>query len=105
MDVPAKDQYILFGDTHFPVREIALIEPILDRPRWYLVGTEGLQSQLLDDDGDYISEEAEYVDELIYYFIDDDELTLEQSILTSMVAKSTDTRPATSAEIREHLTS
>jgi hypothetical protein len=73
---------IAFAKTQFEVREIFL-------PQFgnVLLSTNSLNKILLNKNGGYVSEEAERVDEQIFYYIDDSEMELEDEKLIHLVSK------------------
>ena len=56
-------------------------------PGWgeYIVSVESLEKELLPDGVTYTDEEARYIDEQIFYYVDDDEI--EREDLGEFVAK------------------
>jgi hypothetical protein len=71
---------IEFQSKQFKVREIEL--PQIGN---VLISTESLNQLLLNDIGGYVSDEAMYVDEKIYYYIDELEFGLNNEDLIALL--------------------
>ena len=71
---------IEFQNREFKVREIEL-------PEFGIVhiSTNSLNDLLLNEDGSYTSNEAEEVDEKIFYFVEDNEIELSDEELIKVV--------------------
>jgi hypothetical protein len=50
-----------------------------------LISVEALNDILTDNEGGYVSDEAEFVDEQIFYFVSDNEIGLPLSKLTELI--------------------
>ena len=59
---------ITFRGEEFPVREIFLPED-----GWVLIATQDLEDRLISDNGEYVSKEAQSVDEEIFFYVEDAE--------------------------------
>ena len=55
----------------------------------YIIGDYRLQSALLDESGNYTSEEARDIDEQIYFFVSEDDIYKDTISLTDLVRKET----------------
>jgi len=73
---------IKFETKTFKIREI-------DLPKFgnVVISTTTLNQLLMNDDGGYTSNEAEMVDEQIFYFVDENELEYEQGKLIKLVSR------------------
>lgn len=71
---------IEFQNQEFKVREIGL-------PEFgnVLISTNSLNELLLDEDGGYTSNEAEIIDEKIFYFVENNEIELNEDELIKSV--------------------
>jgi len=71
---------IEFQNKDFKVRKIEL-------PEFgnVLISTNSLNELLLNDDGNYTSDEAEAVDEEIFYFVEDNEIEHSEKELIKLV--------------------
>ena len=71
---------IQFNNRDFRVKEIEL-------PEFgnVLISTNTLNKLLLKEDGSYVSDEAEAVDEKIFYFVEDNEIELSQEEIILIV--------------------
>lgn len=70
---------VIFENTEYPIRNIMF--PFGDRT----VGSEILNSVLMNEDGAYVSEEARLVDELIFFFVKESDLHLPESQLSQKI--------------------
>lgn len=52
------------------------------------IGTDNLNAMLLDGDGDYISEEARRLDEMIFFYVPADKITLPDSQLAGYIKQN-----------------
>jgi len=71
---------IEFQNNQYKVREIEL--PELGN---VLISTTSLNQLLLNDDGSYVSNEAIFVDESIYFFVDENEIELSDDELINLL--------------------
>jgi hypothetical protein len=71
---------VFFNNQIFKVREI-------DYPNCgnVLISTIALNELLMTDDATYSSEEARIIDEQIFYFVEDDEIELDEKDLTEVI--------------------
>lgn len=74
---------IIFEDNIYPVREI-------HHPKYglVLIGNMTLLDQLMDEKGDWVSYEAEMVDEQIYFYVEDYQMYLNKHELKKLVTKN-----------------
>ncbi len=72
---------IEFQKNQFKIREVVL--PLLGS---VLISTTTLNQLLLNNNGSYTSDEAIYIDESIYYFVDELEIKLSDEKLISLIA-------------------
>jgi hypothetical protein len=70
-----------FQNTDFKTREIEL--PDLGN---VLISTSSLNNALMNNGSDYVSEEAKNIDEEIYFFVEDDEIELNEEDLIKIVS-------------------
>lgn len=71
---------IKFKNNEFKVREIEL--PQIGN---VLISTTSLNKLLLNDNGSYVSDEAVFVDENIYYFVNESEIELSYDDLINLL--------------------
>lgn len=71
---------IKFNRKHYPTRVIEL-----DGFGSVLISTSALNDKLLTTSGAYSSKVAQYIDEKIFYFVDDDEITLCEDRISSLI--------------------
>ena len=71
---------IEFQSNQYKVREIEL--PEIGN---VLISTITLNLLLLNDKGGYVSDEAFFVDESIYYFVEEDEISLSDKELSNLL--------------------
>ena len=71
---------IQFKDALFKTRTIEL-------PEFgeVLISTNSLNEILMDDEGAYMSSEAEYIDQNIFYFVEDHEIDLPEKKLQELL--------------------
>ncbi|MFN0081060.1 MAG: hypothetical protein ACKVOM_00950 [Ferruginibacter sp.] len=71
---------ILFNNKEFPVREI-------EHPEFglILISVNSLNELLLREDGSYFSDEAETVDEMFFYYVNDNEIKLPENALINLL--------------------
>lgn len=74
--------YIRFAKEDFEIREINL--PELGN---VLISTDNLNELLLNESGGYISEEAQQVDEQIFYFVNKTEIKFTDEKLIHLISK------------------
>lgn len=75
---------ITYNNKSYPVRLITLLH-VGD----VLVGNMSLLEELTDEHGDLASYEAEHVDEMIYFYVEDDELNLSRIDLAQLITERT----------------
>lgn len=73
---------INFQNTKFKIREIEL--PEIGN---VLISTTSLNELLLNKDGNYISNEANIIDDKIYFFVDHKEIELSNVELVNLIIK------------------
>jgi hypothetical protein len=71
---------IIFQKKEFPVRDIFLKEF-----GEVTIATTELSKVLLNENGSYISKEAQFVDEGIFFFVTPDEINLPNEIFTTLL--------------------
>jgi hypothetical protein len=49
------------------------------------ISTEKLNEDLMNFDGSYVSENARFIDESIFYFVDEENLKLDEAELTQLI--------------------
>ena len=69
-----------FQKIDFKIREIEM--PDLDN---VIISTIGLNNTLMNNRGEYVSEEAKNIDEEIYFFVEEDEIELDEEDLMKIV--------------------
>ena len=71
---------IKFQNVEYKIREI-------DVPQIgaVLISTHILNNLLTDEFGAYVSKEARFIDEQIFYFVDDSEIELNEKLLTNLL--------------------
>jgi hypothetical protein len=79
-----------FQDQFFPIREINLIEPWSGFESGFIVSTLELQERLISTTGEYISLDAQALDESIYFYVEEAELKGPLADLEAMVARATE---------------
>lgn len=72
-------EQIKFNNELFPFREVEF-----DFGK-RLISTENLNEKILDNNGNYSSEEARYIDESIFFFVDNISINLEEKTLISKI--------------------
>ncbi|RKS00852.1 hypothetical protein [Flavobacterium sp. 102] len=75
---------IKFQNKEYKAREIELNE--LGK---ILVSTTSLNNALMINGSNYVSNEAENIDERIYYFIEEDEIELNETDLVKLISSQT----------------
>ena len=53
-----------------------------------LISSDELESNLFDDKGKYVSEEAKYIDEMIYFYVPTNVLFYEETVIQSFLDKT-----------------
>ncbi len=71
---------ISFNNKSFPVRQIQLPEFGL-----VLISVNSLNELLMNEDGSYFSFESEFVDKMIFYFVNDSEVKLSDNDLINLL--------------------
>lgn len=71
---------ISFNNIEFPIREIEHTDLGM-----VFISVNSLNEILFNDDGSYVSNEAESIDEMIYYFVDDSEIKLLEKDLINLI--------------------
>lgn len=71
---------ISFNNIEFPIREIE--HPDLGI---VFISVNSLNEILFNDDGSYFSNEAESIDDMIYYFVNDSEIKLLEKDLINLL--------------------
>ena len=71
---------ILFNHQHYPIRDAFLKEF-----GNVLIATTELSKHLMTEDGSYISKEAQFVDEQIFFFVSPDEINLPDGLFTTLL--------------------
>ena len=71
---------ISFNNKQFPIREIEL--PNLGM---VFISINSLNDIIFNMEGGYISDEAEAVDEMIFYYVNDNEITLPENALINLL--------------------
>ena len=71
---------ISFNNIEFSIREIE--HPDLGM---VFISVNSLNELLFNDDGSYFSNEAESIDDMIYYFVDDSEIKLLEKDLINLL--------------------
>ena len=61
-----------------------------DEDSWLLIGSHSLNLALFDDEHGYADEQARYIDEQIYGFVDDDSFQCDYETFVKRVAASLD---------------
>ncbi len=72
---------ITFQNQNFKGREIEISEF-----GNVLISTNSLNKLLMNEDGSYSSNEAQVVDEQIFYFVEDHEIDLDEEVLIKAIA-------------------
>lgn len=49
------------------------------------ISVESLNEKLMTKDGDYVSEKARHIDELIYYYVEDRNITLSHELIQKSI--------------------
>lgn len=75
---------IIFNDKVFPFRNVFLDNIDL----MITVSTIDLNALLFNNKGEYISENARYIDEQIYFFVDKEQLALPEDQLVQYLKKN-----------------
>ena len=81
--------YIKFQNKDYPTRDINLPEDIFPGYGIITIATTDLSNQLLKNGEEYVSKEAESIDETIYFFVEPTEIELEEDILLSILIRET----------------
>jgi len=71
---------ILLNGNHFIIRTIKL-----KNKETVTISTTDLDASLFDDNGQYISDYARHIDELIFYFVNENDIELPEKILSEIV--------------------
>lgn len=71
---------IVFENKEFKIREIDLPDFGI-----VLISTNSLNELLLNENGNYTSEEAKIIDEKIFYFVDDSEIELVEEAIVNLI--------------------
>ena len=73
---------IIFNNKQYLSRE-------LDHPEFghILLSTNSLNSELMNDEGCYNGAKANYVDEQIFYFVNENEIVLPENELIALITK------------------
>ncbi len=74
--------FITFQNQQYPFREIKSSEF-----GYVHISIEALSSAMLNEDCSYKTKEAQYVDERIFFFVEDDKINLSDKELRSYFAK------------------
>jgi len=72
--------YIFLNGNYYTIRII-----MLENKETVVISTIELNDALFDNNGQYISDYARYVDELIFFFVNKDELELPENVLSKIV--------------------
>jgi len=72
--------HILLNGNNYLIRTIKL-----KNKETVMISTTDLDDSLFDNKGQYISDYARYIDELIFYFVNKDEIELPEKILSELV--------------------
>ncbi|CAM3900255.1 hypothetical protein FLBR109950_07415 [Flavobacterium branchiophilum] len=73
-----------FQNIIFRIREIELLNG-----ESVLISTNSLNELLLDKNGKYVSQEANYIDEKIFFFVEDDEIEFTNDRLINLITRAT----------------
>ncbi len=71
---------IIFNHKYYIIREVFLKEF-----GNVLIATTELSKQLMTENGNYVSREAQFVDEAIFYFVSSGEINLPDELFTTIV--------------------
>jgi hypothetical protein len=74
------DDYVLFNEHYYPIRTI-----MLKNNECVLISTTDLNKSLFNNNEQYISDYAKYVDEQIFFFVDKSEIVLPENALSDFV--------------------
>ncbi len=73
---------ITFQNINFPIREI-----LLPKVGNIVIATQSLNEMLFNVNNQYVSFEAEQIDNQIFYFVENEQIELEDKILIKIVNK------------------
>ena len=88
--MPFEGSGIVFQGSLFLTRSICLVEPWSSQESIYTVSTVELQGKLLSESGDYVSRQAQLLDESIYFYVEEATLLGSLSDLETLVATETE---------------
>jgi len=74
--------YVLLNGNHYITRIVTL-----KNKETVMISTTDLNDSLFDNNGQYISDSARRIDELIFYFVNKNEILLPENILSGLVYK------------------
>lgn len=74
-------EFIFFNGENYTCRTLFFED------KFVTVSTETLNSVLLDDNGNYTSEKAQFLDEKIFFFVSDEEILLDEGLLESVLER------------------
>jgi len=72
--------YIFLNGNYYIIRAIRL-----KNKENVTISTTDLDTSLFDNNGQYISDYARHIDELIFYFVNKDEIELPEKVLSEIV--------------------
>jgi len=72
--------YISLNGYYYRIRTIKL-----KNKETVTISTTDLNASLFDDNWQYISDDARHIDELIFYFVNEDEIELPEKFLSEIV--------------------
>jgi hypothetical protein len=79
--VKAMNDYIEFQMKNYPIREL------ISKEFGYMrISTQSLNEAIMKD-GDYVSDEAQHIDEGILYYVHDSEISLSDDMLLSIAER------------------
>lgn len=74
-------EFIFFNGVNYKCRTLFFED------RFVTISTESLNSVLLDDNSNYTSVEAQFIDERIFFFVSDEEILLDEGLLESVLER------------------
>jgi hypothetical protein len=70
---------IIFEEHKYPYRTLKLENETVS------ISTRSLEKQLLNEDGEYISDNAIIIDEMVYFYVEDNEIYLQEDRLSEII--------------------
>jgi hypothetical protein len=79
-----------FNGTEYPLRHLNYFSPITDEILSICVSTLALNDALISFNGEYASPKAQVMDEAIFFYIDEEEMSLPDNALLMSLRQNTE---------------